>query len=201
MPLWAYLLAAQLVDVAWALLVLAGIEQVRLDPSLPSNPLDLQFMPYTHSLAATAVWGAAAGLVAARVRGLGGTARAGVAVGLVVASHWGLDLVVHRPDLTLWGAPPKLGFALWDAPPIAFALEVALLVGAAAYCAVRGGLSPRGVRAIAIGAGGLVVLQTVVTLGPVPASVPVFAVSTLAVFLAVAYAGLRGECWAARGAG
>ncbi len=53
--LWALLLAAQLVDVAWALL-LAGRERASLNASLPSNPLVLEHMPYSHSLLATGLW-------------------------------------------------------------------------------------------------------------------------------------------------
>ena len=47
-----------------------------LDPSLPSNPLVLEHMPYTHSLLGTAVWAGLAGFAtwrwfhAARIRRL-----------------------------------------------------------------------------------------------------------------------------------
>lgn len=51
--------AVQAVDVAWA--VLAGVEKVRIIPGITaSNPLDLYYMPLTHSLLATGVWCAAA---------------------------------------------------------------------------------------------------------------------------------------------
>ncbi len=63
-PLWVFLLAAQLVDVAWALFILLGVERFHLDPSLASNPLVLEYMPYTHSLVGTVAW---AGLAAAVV--------------------------------------------------------------------------------------------------------------------------------------
>ena len=33
---------------------------------------------------------------------------------LVVVSHWFVDLLVHIPDLTLYGTPPKLGFGQLD---------------------------------------------------------------------------------------
>src|SRR5690606_33674329 len=48
-PLWALFLAVQLVDVAWALLVLLGVERAHLDATLASNPLALDHMPFTHS--------------------------------------------------------------------------------------------------------------------------------------------------------
>src|SRR4051812_29775081 len=61
-PFWTYVLGAQIVDVAWAALVLSGVEKMSLDPHLPGNPLVLSHMPYTHSLAAVTVWALAAGV-------------------------------------------------------------------------------------------------------------------------------------------
>jgi hypothetical protein len=50
-PLWLLFLAVQLIDVFWALFVLLGIERVRIVPGYTaSSPLDLYYMPYTHSL-------------------------------------------------------------------------------------------------------------------------------------------------------
>src|SRR5713101_7304105 len=49
-PLWVLFLAVQLLDVLWAPFVLMGIENVRIVPGFTaSNPLDLYYMPYTHS--------------------------------------------------------------------------------------------------------------------------------------------------------
>ena len=56
-PLWLLFLAVQLVDIAWASLVLLGIEKVRIVPGITaSNPLDLYYFPFTHSLLAAIVW-------------------------------------------------------------------------------------------------------------------------------------------------
>jgi len=53
--------AAQAVDIGWAVLVLLGVEHVRIIPGITAaNPLDLYYMPFTHSLAATPVWATAA---------------------------------------------------------------------------------------------------------------------------------------------
>jgi hypothetical protein len=60
-PLWLLFIAVQLVDVAWAVLVLLGMEKVRIVPGITaSNPLDLYYMPYTHSLADSVLWSVAA---------------------------------------------------------------------------------------------------------------------------------------------
>src|SRR5438093_7736613 len=56
-PLWVLFIAVQLLDVTWAPFVLLGIEKVRIVPGITaSNPLDLYYMPYTHSLAAALLW-------------------------------------------------------------------------------------------------------------------------------------------------
>jgi hypothetical protein len=147
-PLWLLALAVQLVDVLFSVFVLLGVERMRIDPSLPSNPLVLEHMPFTHSLAATAAWAGLAGLA---VRGRLGTAAAW-AVAAAVSSHWLLDLVVHRPDLTLFGVGPKLGLGLWNFPAAAVALELGLLGTSALACLRTGALparSRRGVLALA----------------------------------------------------
>src|SRR5438445_7187919 len=60
-PLWVLFLAVQLLDVVWAPLVLLGVEKVRIVPGITaSNPLDLYYMPYTHSLIAAVLWSLAA---------------------------------------------------------------------------------------------------------------------------------------------
>jgi hypothetical protein len=94
--LWIFLLAAQFVDILWVTFVVAGVEHVRMVATLPSNPLDLYHMPYSHSLLATVFWSGFAFAGARFVLGLDRVAAG--AVSLVVASHWFLDLLVHRRD-------------------------------------------------------------------------------------------------------
>ena len=190
-PLWVLLIAAQLVDVAWALFVLFGIERFSLDPSLPSNPLVLEYMPFTHSLVGAIAWGVLGGAIVLATPSLGGTLRAAVIAGLVVVSHWVLDLVVHRPDLTILGGDPKLGFALWNLPFIAFVVEIALLVATAAFYA--GTTAPATRRAVTRGVAVLIVLQIVTLLGPVPPSTAALAVSMLGTFCGLAWAAARTE--------
>lgn len=192
-PLWVFFVAAQLVDFAWAFLVLAGVERFALDPTLPSNPLVLEYMPFTHSLVGSLAWAGLAAVVVARVGALGGSWRAGVVVGAVVLSHWVLDLVVHRPDLTLAGGDAKLGFALWNHPIAAFVVEIALLAATAAFWASRPGVSPARHRAITRAVGVLILLQTATTLGPLPTSTTALACTLLATATALAWAAARVE--------
>lgn len=117
-------LAAQLVDVAFMAFVMAGIEHMRIVPGITAmNSFDLYDMPLTHSLVAGALWGVVLGLIVwRRIR----SRAAGAWAAMVVMSHWFVDLLVHRPDLTLTGQPPRLGLGLWDWPLVAIPLELAL---------------------------------------------------------------------------
>ena len=121
-------IAAQLVDWAFFLFVLLGVEKMRLNPAISAvSPLDLYSMPYTHSLVGALAWSAGfAVLVWLMLRD--GTA--GLLAGAVVLSHWLLDLLVHVPDLTIAGGSSKLGFGLWNYPAIEMPLELAITFGA-----------------------------------------------------------------------
>jgi hypothetical protein len=134
-PLWAYFIASQLLDVGWGAFVIVGIEKVRVDPSLPGSVFDLYDMPWTHSLLAAIVWSLAGAFFFKRLLRL--PTRAAVVIGLVVFSHWVLDLVVHRPDLLLWPGGPKVGLGLWNYPVLEEAIEMGLVAIAAAVWAAN----------------------------------------------------------------
>lgn len=155
-------IAAQLIDWAFFILLLTGTEQMRFSPGISQmNPMDLYNMPYTHSLLGAAVFAAAfAGLVwlAAMDR------TAALIGGAVVLSHWFLDLLVHVPDLTLAGNPPKLGLGLWNYPLIEMPLELGLVFGAMWFYARR--MQPSGPRMAALAAV-LMLLQLFNWFGPV----------------------------------
>jgi hypothetical protein len=130
LPLWTLFLASQLLDVFWAVFVLLGIEHYRIVPGITASlPLDLYYMPYTHSLAAAATWSAGVFVVCRWVIPISGfrSNRAAFLLALAVFSHWMLDLVVHRPDLPIYDNYYKVGFGLWNFPLPALALESALL--------------------------------------------------------------------------
>ena len=172
-PLWTLFLAVQWLDVIWAPLVLLGIEKVRIVPGFTAtNPLDLYYMPYTHSLVAALMWSAAAAGAYRLVSRA--TARTSLLVGLAVFSHWILDFVVHRPDLPLYDNTAKVGLGLWNHPTLAFCLEALLLFGGMVAF-----LRARPTHGIAIATFGVVMLgvQAYVFFGPPPAS-PATAAST-----------------------
>lgn len=160
--------AAQLVDFAFFAFVPLGIEDLRITPGASvMNPLDLYDMPWTHSLLGTLAWAAVFAVV---LRVTIGNWTAAAIGGAVVFSHWFLDLIVHVPDLTLAGSPPKLGFGLWNHPAIAMPLELVLLLGMAGLYAIRTRATDRP-RALFILVGVLLLLQAVNWFGPPPVAV------------------------------
>ena len=128
-------IGAQLTDWALFTLTLGGIEKLRIVPGITAmNPLDLYYMPYTHSLLGTALW--AIGFAALIWLGTRSLVAASWAA-FVVASHWVLDLLVHRPDLTLAGGTEKYGLGLWNFPIVAIPLELGLLLLAYGFYIAR----------------------------------------------------------------
>lgn len=127
--LWLLFIAVQFLDVVWSVLVLLGIEKVRIVPGITaSNPLDLYYMPYTHSLIAALAWAIAVGFFCRFFLGVRGSS-AGIWIGVAVFSHWVLDFLVHRRDLPLYDNAAKVGMGIWNYPIIALALEAILLFG------------------------------------------------------------------------
>jgi membrane-bound metal-dependent hydrolase YbcI (DUF457 family) len=184
-PLWVLFLAVQLVDIVWSVLVLLGVEKVRIVPGFTAaNPLDLYYMPYTHSLPGTAFWsvGAAIGY---RVIAPAQKWSAAAIVGAAVFSHWILDLVVHRPDLPLYDDAYKVGFGLWDYPTTAFILEIALLFGGIAlYLKTTEAKDAIGRYGILVLGAIAVVIQAYVFFGPPPVSDMALAFTALGLYFA-----------------
>lgn len=121
-------LAAQLADLLWPAFLLLGIERVAIVPGITRvTPLDFEHYPYSHSLLMVFVWAAAFALVYHLARR---SRKGAVVVGIVVVSHWFLDLLMHRPDLPLYPGPsPLVGIGLWDSLAATLALELAIFGG------------------------------------------------------------------------
>jgi len=165
-PLAVLFIGAQLIDWAFFALLLLGVEQMRFSPGISvMNPMDLYHMPYTHSLLGAAAFAGAVWLA----RSLVLRDKVGALIGAgVVLSHWFLDLLVHVPDLTLAGSPPKLGLGLWNYPWIEMPLELAITFGALWwYWKAR---NPAPGRALVLG-GVLLLLQAINWFGPVESEV------------------------------
>src|SRR6266581_7864310 len=69
-PLWVWFIAVQWLHVVWSLLVLLGIEKMRVVPGFTeANAYDLYYMPYTHSLPGALALSLVLGVVVAAVSG------------------------------------------------------------------------------------------------------------------------------------
>ena len=189
-PLWLLFIAVQFVDVLWAILVLAGIEKVKITPGITAtNPLDLYYMPYTHSLLGALCW-AGVGFIAYKLicRSPSSTA---LVVAAAIFSHWILDLIVHRPDLALYDNSYKVGLGLWNYPILALMLEAVLLFGGIILY-LRTNPNGPGLWRISTPVFGLLLLgvQLIVFFGSPPTSPAAAAITALAsyvLFAAVSY--------------
>ncbi len=181
-------LACQLADLVWPALVLAGVERFEIRPGITVvTPFDFVHYPWSHSLIALLVWGAALGLAYKLLRRSAWAAP--VVLAVVVVSHWVLDFISHRPDMPLTPTgPERLGLGLWNSLPATLAVELLLFgIGVAVYQRSTVPKDRTGTLAFA----GLVVFLLVIyfanLFGPPPPSVAVVAWSALAMWLLVAW--------------
>jgi hypothetical protein len=186
-PLWVAFIAVQLVDIVWAILILLGVEKARIVPGFtPTNPFDLYYMPYTHSLVGALLWSSAGALVYRLWRKRESWSTAAV-VGAMVFSHWVLDLLMHRPDLPLYGESFKLGLGLWNYRAFAFLLELAMLFGGIClYLNTTAPVSRTGRYAMVAFGIAMMAVQAVTFFGPPPASADELAITALVFYFAFA---------------
>lgn len=111
-PLGATVASAFALDLIWPVLLLLGVETVRVHPGDTAfTNLAFDAYPWSHSLATVIGWSVAGAVVGRR---LFGSWRAGAVLGALVSSHWLLDFVAHQPDLPLWPGGPRVGLGLWS---------------------------------------------------------------------------------------
>ena len=120
-------LAAQFLDVLWPVFLLLGIERVEIHPGDTAfTPLNFVHYPISHSLAMTLVWAA---LFALGYAWFTKDRRAALVAAVLVASHWLLDWLTHRPDLPLYpGGSERLGLGLWNSVAATLVLESLMFV-------------------------------------------------------------------------
>lgn len=111
--LGTYFLAAQFIDLLWPFFLILKIEQVAVEPGNTAfTPLNFISYPYSHSLTAVFIWAAVFSLTYYIFKKNRQTA---FLLGLLVLSHWVLDLITHRPDLPLsFTEDTKVGLGLWN---------------------------------------------------------------------------------------
>jgi membrane-bound metal-dependent hydrolase YbcI (DUF457 family) len=186
-PLGVAVASAFALDLAWPVLLLVGLETVRVQPGDTAfTHLAFEAYPWSHSLALVLVWSSLAGLLAfVALR----SPRAGVVTGVLVLSHWVLDALTHRPDLPLWPHGPVVGIGLWYSIPATLIVEGGLLaLGLTAY--LRATRPRNGTGRLALG--GLVMLTTLIWVtqpwAPPPPSARAVAFGGLALWLFVPWA-------------
>jgi hypothetical protein len=179
--------AAQLADLVWPTLVLAGIESFSIRPGITAvTPLDFTRYPYSHSLVGMAAWGLGLGVVYFTIKR---RALAALVLFMVVLTHWLLDFVSHRPDLplTLTGAE-RFGLGLWHSRIATLAVE-GLFFAACVWIYVRATRPADAagrwwlVALVAF----LVVVYLANIFGPPPPSVAAVAWTAQAIWLLVAW--------------
>lgn len=184
-PLWILFLAAQLVDIFWAVLVLLGRERARITPGLmAASPLDLYYMPYTHSLPSAFFWAGAAALGYTLLQRFTNLRGGAWLVALTVFSHWILDFIAHRPDMPLYGNYYKVGLGLWNSLPATLLVEGGLLCGGVFLYLRKQQTRPR--YDFVILAAVLLVMQTAMLFGPPPPSSRAVALMGLGAYLTLA---------------
>lgn len=186
--LGTFFLAAQFADLLWPVLVLGGVERVRIDPGNTAvTPLAFDHYPWSHSLLLLVIWGGVFGLaytISRRSR-----RDAAVVLALGVVSHWLLDFIVHRPDLPLMpGAGPKLGLGLWNSVAVTLLLEFALLAaGLTLYVRATAPVNRRGTWSLSSLVLFLALVQIANVYGPPPPDTTSVAIAGLSMWLLVAW--------------
>jgi hypothetical protein len=187
LPLWLLFLAVQWLDVGWSVLVMLGVEKLRIVKGYTQgSSLDLYYMPFTHGLIGAVALSAALGAVVALFYRNRRTAIVLVVAGAVF-SHWVLDLVVHVPDLPLLDNSFKVGFGLWRHLWLSFPLEIALLVaGASLYARQVPSRTRLGDTYLWLLVTVMAGIETYASFGPEPASEVAEAQTALVAYLALA---------------
>ena len=185
----AFVTAALFLDVVLWVLVLARKETVTIPADFAATHQPEFVFPWSHGLVASLFWSILAGSVAwALGARLGaGRLRAAALIAAAVFSHWVLDALVHRPELSLAGpGSPKVGLALWNRMPAALALEAAIAL-AGLWLFLPGARLGRGRSAGLAAVGVLILAFTVIgmTIAPAPPSAAAMAATSLATIVAV----------------
>lgn len=190
-------LAVQFLDIVFAILVLAGVEKMRIVPGFTAfNSYDLYRMPYSHSLLGSVVLSVlvgAGGFFWLRHRHYPVRQRfmAAAILGAAVFSHFLLDVPMHTADLPLGpgAGSPRIGFGLWNHRAASIAAELVVLVaGGALYLRASRPRTPGARIATGVFGAVLVALTLATPFMPDPPSPSSFAVQALVFYLVLAAA-------------
>lgn len=177
-------LSVQLADLLWPLLLLAGLEHVRIAPGITLlTHLDFYDYPISHSLVALVGWGLLFGLTYFLFRR---SSLGALIIAAGVVSHWFLDLLMHRPDLPLLPGGPAFGLGLWNSLPATLAVEAGLYaVGIALYLRATTARDRTGVYAFGSLVAFLFLIWIASLFGPPPPSEKAVALAGAALWLVI----------------
>jgi hypothetical protein len=138
LPLGPAVAAAFGLDLLWPILLLLGVESVRVNPGDTAfTNLAFDSYPWSHSLLLVLAWSALAMMIG---RSVFGSRRVAVLLGALVLSHWILDVVTHRPDMPLWPGGTVVGLGLWNSIPATIVVEGGL-IGLGLWSYARGSVA------------------------------------------------------------
>ena len=181
-------LAAQFLDLIWPIFILLGIEKVKIEPGISAaNPLDFTYYPWSHSLLIVLFWSLLFGIIYYLAKK---NIKSSIVLGLLVLSHWILDLLVHIPDLPLWpGSGIKVGFGLWNSVIISVLLEIIIFAaGVYLYLIATRSKNKKGIWGFWILVAFLMIIYIMNVMGPPPPSVEAIGYAGLLQWLMIPWA-------------
>jgi hypothetical protein len=181
-------IAVQLPDLLYGFALLTGIEKVNIVAGAnPLTSVEYTFFPYSHSLVATLLW---SGLIAlifliAPLKSRMPKSKTVLVMAAAVLSHFVLDVIVHNPDVDVFGnGAYKVGLGLWNFPVASYAVEAVLLVtGLWVYLKATKSTTSIGKYGLPILATILLILNAISTFGSAPANAEYFALTMLTAYL------------------
>jgi hypothetical protein len=124
-PMGALMAASQAMDIAFIPMVALGLESITM-AGYGQATINAY---YTHSLVGALVIAAIVFLIG---KAVWKSQRAAWTLALLSASHWPLDLIVHRQDMPILpgnaGNLPLLGLGLWNYPWVSLTIEIVMAV-------------------------------------------------------------------------
>lgn len=164
-PLMGLILATEAIEYLWVGLNVIGVEKTIVDAPMKSvADVHLVHMPFSHSIATSAIISVLVGLIVFWRSGKAATS-VSVAIGLGVFSHIVLDLLVHAPDIALSPllGSPKYGTGLYANLPVP-ALIVETLWGVFCWYYYRGSAKLLGLI-LALGASSIPIYSAAINIG------------------------------------